>query len=83
MKKIKKVAADSKNEAKLTEEIIEYCVSNYKEPVNDEDAIASDAYYEREGVIKGLIDAKYPSIEDSYKEYIIEAVYSKLYNEQT
>ena len=82
MKRAKELSGASNREVALTEEILEYCLANYKDP-SSSDSSETDQYFEREAGIRKLITAQYKGLADSYLDYLVEIVYTELYPEQT
>lgn len=81
MKRAKALAGASNREVALTEEILEYCLANYKDAAS-EDSSETDQYFERETYIRNLITQQYKGLADSYLDYLVEIVYSELYPDQ-
>ncbi len=78
MERAKSLAKDSTEEIKFTEEIISYCLENYKEPAS-EGLGDNEAYFEREKYLKELILGKYDDIDESYLDFLTETVYGELF----
>lgn len=75
----------SRSEEKLTEEIIQYCVNNYVEPVlenaDELDNLAEETYFAREQFLRQMITTEYKGLTESYIDYLLDLVYSELFEE--
>lgn len=82
MKRARELSGASNREVALTEEILQYCLANYKDPAS-EDSSETDQYFERETCIRNMISNQYKGLTDSYLDYLVEIVYTELYPEQS
>ncbi len=76
--KINNIKKDAAKEINLTEEIIEYTVKNFNDPVNEETP-EEEKYFLREEALKALITSEFKGLDDSYLEFVLETVYEELF----
>ena len=85
-KKAKDLDKKSISETKLTEEIIQYCVENYIEPVLSEEDLEhreEETYFAREQHIRQLINSEYKGLSESYIDYLLDNIYSELFEDES
>lgn len=77
-RRAKQLSVSSKQEEKLTEEIIEFCLKNYEEPVTEE-IQEEEVYFIRESYLRELISSEFKGLSESYLDYLLDIIYNELY----
>ncbi len=83
-KKAKALNEKSISETRLTEEIVEYCVQNYKEPESNEEEsenLLEETYFAREQFIRDMINSEFKGLTESYIDYLLDIIYTELFDE--
>jgi uncharacterized membrane protein YvbJ len=86
-RRLKTLKEEINQENSLTEEILEWFLANH--PASDIDAVIGDTskkeeqlFFARYEVMMKLLKKKYPELEESYADHMIEELYDRLYHEK-
>lgn len=86
-RRLKVLKEEITQENSLTDEILEWFLANHS--ASDIDATIGDTskkeeqlYFSRYEVMMKLLKSKYPTLEESYADHMIEEIYDRLYHEK-
>ena len=86
-KRLKSLKAEIGEENSLTAEILEWFFANYvatdiDSEISDPSKKEEQLYFSRYEIMMKLLTKKYPALEESYADHMIEEIYERLYNEK-
>lgn len=86
-KRLKLLKAEIVEENSLTAEILEWFFANYSAAdidteIGDSSKKEEQFYFSRYEIMMQLLTKKYPALEESYADHMVEEIYERLYNEK-